>query len=122
EYVKILQEMILDDDFTVIRFFRRMDCAFSQKDQAKECLREALKILASKNDEYSRKAKNLLGRFDSCTNSYSVEQFWNGLKIREEQDKSRTDQLLLEEKKEQHLCLIDSNVITEHNQSSNRLT
>ena len=76
-----------------------MDCAFSQKDQAKECLREALKILASKNDEYSQKAKNLLGRFDNCTNSYSVEQFWNGLKIREERDKSRTDQLLLEEKK-----------------------
>ncbi|CAG8665857.1 12279_t:CDS:2, partial [Funneliformis mosseae] len=122
EYVKILQEMILDDDFIVIKFFRRIDCAFSQKDQAKECFREALKILASKDDEYSRKAKNLLGNFDNYTNSYSVRQYWDGLKIREERDKTRTDQFLLEEKKEQHLCLIDSNVITEHNQSSNRLT
>ncbi|CAB4376347.1 unnamed protein product [Rhizophagus irregularis] len=99
-----------------------MDCAFSQKDQAKECLREALKILASKDDECSRKAKNLLGNFDNYTNSYSVEDFWNGLKVREERGKTRADKLLLEEKKEQHLCLIDSNVITEHNQSSNRLT
>ncbi|RGB25444.1 hypothetical protein C1646_459381 [Rhizophagus diaphanus] len=122
EYVKILQEMILDDDFIVIKFFRRIDCAFSQKDQAEECFREALKILVSKDDEYSRKAKNLLGNFDNYVNSYSIRQYWNGLKIREERDKSRTDQFLLEEKKEQHLCLIDSNVITEHNHSSNRLT
>ena len=99
EYVKILQEMILDDDFIVIKFFRRIDCAFSQKDQAKECLREALKILASKDDECLRKAKNLLGNFDIYTNSYSVENFWNGLKIREERGKTHTVQLLLEEKK-----------------------
>ncbi|CAI2178972.1 7732_t:CDS:2 [Funneliformis geosporum] len=32
--------------------------------------------------------------------SYSVEQCWNGLKLREERDKTRTDQLILEEKKD----------------------
>ncbi|CAI2179185.1 13135_t:CDS:2 [Funneliformis geosporum] len=69
----------------------------------RECLQEALKFLASKDDdeyEYSRKARSFLGNFDKYMDSYSVEQCWNGLKLREERDKTRTDQLILEEKKD----------------------
>ncbi|CAI2194175.1 14408_t:CDS:2 [Funneliformis geosporum] len=120
-HVKNLQELILKE-FTFIKFFKKIGYQFSQKAQARDSLREALKVLASEEDEYSQKAISLLDVFDEQMNSCAVEKYWNGLKVQNERDKTRTEQLVLEEKKEQHSCLIDSNVIIEHNRSSNRLT
>ncbi|RIA80486.1 hypothetical protein C1645_792432 [Glomus cerebriforme] len=120
-HVKVLKELFLGE-FSTIKFFKKIGYRFSQKAQARDSLQKALKTIASNDDEYSWKAKSLLDTFDEHMDSYTVELYWDGLKVQNERDKTLTDQLLLKEKKEQHLCLIDSNVITEHNQSSNILT
>ncbi|CAG8585652.1 5726_t:CDS:2 [Acaulospora morrowiae] len=121
DHVDVLKEVI-SLGFTASKFFKKIGYQFSQKDTAEGDLREAFKKLASMKDEHSRKAESFLNTIDEHMSSSSVVQYWNSVQIQNERDKTYTSQLVLEEQKKQHIVLIDSNVITEHNNSSNKLT
>ncbi|GES92985.1 hypothetical protein RCL_jg28269.t1 [Rhizophagus clarus] len=95
-HVKVLKELILGE-FSTIKFFKKIGYQFSQKAQARD------------------------NTFDEHMDSYTVELYWNDLKVQNERDKTLADQPVIEEKKKQHFCLIDSIVINEHNRSSNKL-
>ncbi|CAG8570445.1 6282_t:CDS:2, partial [Acaulospora morrowiae] len=120
-HIYILKEVI-SQGFTASKFFKKLGYQFSQKYQAEDDLRRTLKKLASMNDEYSQKAESLYNAIDKHLGSSNVEKYWNSVRIQDEQNKTRVNQIIVEEKKKQHKCLIDSNVITEHDISSNKLT
>ncbi|CAG8759450.1 18080_t:CDS:2, partial [Gigaspora rosea] len=122
DHIYILKEAI-SQGFTASKYFKKLGYQFSQKDQAEEDLRKTLNELASmSDDEHSRQAESLSNTIDKHLGSSTVEQYWNSAKIQEEQNTTRVNQIIVEEKKKQHKCLVDSNVITEHNISSNKLT
>ncbi|CAG8470647.1 16023_t:CDS:2, partial [Cetraspora pellucida] len=122
DHIYILKEVI-SQGFTAGKYFKKLGYQFSQKDQAEEDLRKTLNKLASMNDdEHFRQAESLSSMIDKHLGSSSVEQYWNSVKIRNEQNTTRVNQIIVEEKKKQHKYLVDSNVITEHNISSNKLT
>ncbi|CAG8446616.1 10664_t:CDS:2 [Funneliformis mosseae] len=73
------------------------------------------------DDEYSQRAESLSNVIDKQLYSINVEQYWNSVRIQNEQNTTRVNQIIMEEKKKQHKCLVDSNVITEHDISSNKL-
>src|SRR5688572_11785833 len=102
-HVKVLKGLILDE-FSAVTFFKRMGYQFSQKSQARDNLQEALKTLATNDDEYSRKARSILDFFDEHMDSYLVKHYWNGLELQNEREKTRTGQLVIEEKKVSIYC------------------
>ncbi len=51
------------------------------------------------DNEYSQKANSLLNTIDEHLDSQIVNQYWNGVKVQNEQDESRVKQLVLQEKK-----------------------
>ncbi|RIA93648.1 hypothetical protein C1645_735412 [Glomus cerebriforme] len=59
-YIELLKEIILDENFTINKFFRKIDLPFIQKKQAKNILYNALKSIKSKNNKQSIKARKLL--------------------------------------------------------------
>ncbi|CAG8722259.1 450_t:CDS:2, partial [Funneliformis caledonium] len=121
DHIYILKEVI-SEGFTASKFFKKLGYQFSQRDQAEDDLRKILKKLASMNDdEYSQRAESLSNVIDKQLYSINVEQYWNSVRIQNEQNTTRVNQIIMEEKKKQHKCLVDSNVITEHDISSTKL-
>ncbi|CAG8485151.1 8308_t:CDS:2 [Ambispora leptoticha] len=122
DHIYILKEVI-SQGFTANKFFKKLGYQFSQREQAEEDLRKTLKKLASMNDdEHFRQAESLSNAIDKHLGSSTVKQYWNSVQIQEEQNTTRINQIIVEEKKKQHKYLVDSNVVTEHNMSSDKLT
>ncbi|CAG8726646.1 17601_t:CDS:2, partial [Funneliformis caledonium] len=84
---------------------------------AEETLLETLKIIELEDGEYSVTAKKLLGNFREIINSLSVQNFWNSLNVREEKAKTRTAQVILQEKEEQNACQVRIGVLDENIQT-----
>jgi len=55
--------------------------------------------LTTISDAYSRQAESLSDTIDKHLCSSSVELYWNGIRIKEEQNTTRINQLTMEEKK-----------------------
>ncbi|CAG8678438.1 17723_t:CDS:2, partial [Racocetra fulgida] len=99
DHIYILKEAI-SQGFTASKYFKKLGYQFSQKDQAEEDLRKTLNELASmSDDEHSRQAESLSNTIDKHLGSSTVEQYWNSAKIQEEQNTTRVNQIIVEEKK-----------------------
>lgn len=94
-YVELLKEIIFDENFTVVKFDKKIDFPFVQKTKAEEVLYKALETVASENNV---KAQKLLVNFNELINSTSVKTFWNGVYIRDEINKTQCIKNILKEK------------------------
>ncbi|RHZ47141.1 hypothetical protein Glove_590g3 [Diversispora epigaea] len=117
-YVELLKEIIFDENFTVVKFYKKIDFPFVQKTKAEEVLYKALETIASENNV---KARKLLVNFNELINSTSVKTYWNGVYIRDERNKTQCIKNILKEKEDQEACQIKSNVLDEHIIESNLL-
>ncbi|CAG8562826.1 14161_t:CDS:2, partial [Dentiscutata heterogama] len=117
-YVELLKEIIFDENFTVVKFYKKIDFPFVQKTKAEEVLYKALETVASEDNV---KAQKLLVNFNELINSNSVKIYWNGVYIRDEKNKSQYIRNILKEKRDQEACQIESNVLEEHIIESNLL-
>ncbi|GES73741.1 hypothetical protein GLOIN_2v1528288 [Rhizophagus clarus] len=120
-YIESLKEIILDENFTIIKFFRKIDLPFIQKEQAENVLYNALKTIESENNKQSMKAGKLLVNFNELINSNSVRDYWNSICIRNEKSETQIMQHLTKEKEEQEICHVRSNVLNEHIIESDRI-
>ncbi|CAG8658009.1 24996_t:CDS:10, partial [Cetraspora pellucida] len=115
-YVELLKEIIYDEDFTVVQFYKKINFSFFQRTQAEGVLYEALKTLASENNT---KARRLLVNFNELIDSNSVNAYWDGVCISNERSETRRVKSILKEKEDQEACRIKSNVLDEHIIESN---
>ncbi|CAG8637060.1 4848_t:CDS:2, partial [Gigaspora rosea] len=110
-YVELLKEIIVDENFTFVKFYKKIDFPFVQKAKAEEVLYKALETVASENNT---KAQKLLVNFNELINSTSVKIYWNSVYVRDERDKTKLFRTILKEKLDQEDCQIKSNVLDEH--------
>ncbi|CAG8699617.1 11942_t:CDS:10, partial [Acaulospora morrowiae] len=111
DYVRLLEEILSSEKVTAIRFFKKAEFTFSQKENAEKALFETLGIIKSKDGAHSVKAARLLHNFDNFINSFAVQQYWNDLKVIAEKTVTNTAQIILQEKEEQNACQIRTNVL-----------
>ncbi|RHZ90270.1 hypothetical protein Glove_1g45 [Diversispora epigaea] len=114
DYVKLLEEILSSEFINAIRFFKKAEFTFSQKEEAEKVLFGALEIIESKGGIHVVTAKRLLRNFDNFIGSFNVQQYWSGLKVREEKTATNTAQIILQEKEEQNACQIRSNILEEN--------
>ncbi|RIB21595.1 hypothetical protein C2G38_2299434 [Gigaspora rosea] len=94
-YVELLKEIIVDENFTFVKFYKKIDFPFVQKAKAEEVLYKALETVASENNT---KAQKLLVNFNELINSTSVKIYWNSVYVRDERDKTKLFRTILKEK------------------------
>ncbi|CAG8575716.1 5230_t:CDS:2, partial [Scutellospora calospora] len=114
DFVELLENILLSGEVNAVKFFKKTEFTFSQKEEAEKALFKALEIINSKNDIHAVIAKRLLYNFDNFISSSNVEQFWSSLRIREEKTTTNTAQIILQEKEEQNACQIRTNMLEEN--------
>ncbi|RHZ81286.1 hypothetical protein Glove_122g131 [Diversispora epigaea] len=100
DYVKLLEGILSSGDISAIRFFKKAEFTFSQKEEAEKALFKALEIVISKDDIHAITAKRLISNFDKFISTFSVQQYWNRLNVRAEKTTTSTAQIILQEKEE----------------------
>ncbi|CAG8535235.1 18471_t:CDS:2 [Gigaspora margarita] len=114
DFVELLEKILSSGEVSAVKFFKKAEFTFSQKEEAEKALFRALEIINSKNDIHAVIAKRLLCNFDNFIGSFSVEQFWSSVRVREEKTTTNTAQIILQEKEEQNACQIRTNMLEEN--------
>ncbi|CAG8695606.1 3758_t:CDS:2, partial [Ambispora gerdemannii] len=105
--------------FGFVKFFKSLEYRFSQRDQAERDLKRSLEVVASENGELSSKAQEMLRKFDPMINSSYVERYWTSTRVNEEREKTRSEEIISNEKEEQHFFNLKSNIAMEHDVARN---
>ncbi|CAG8547968.1 13436_t:CDS:2, partial [Funneliformis caledonium] len=119
-YAELL-EVILAKGYGLTKFFGKINFPFSEKQQAEKILSEALKIIVTEGGEQASKAFYILDKFDAHINSNDVKSFWEDVRLQNEQVKTRSNQLILTEKKKQQFIQVESNIVEQHFIASDKL-
>ncbi|CAG8684505.1 15583_t:CDS:2, partial [Funneliformis mosseae] len=119
-YAELL-EVILAKGYGLTKFFGKINFPFSEKQQAEKILSEALKIIVTEGGEQASKAFYILDKFDAHINSNDVKSFWEDVRLQNEQVKTRSNQLILTEKKKQQFIQVESNIVDQHFIASDKL-
>ncbi|CAG8639151.1 7142_t:CDS:2, partial [Ambispora gerdemannii] len=120
DYVKVLEGILSSGNISAIRFFKKAEFTFSQKEEAEKTLFKTLKIVISKDDIHAITAKRLINNFDKFISTFSVQQYWNSLNVRIEKTITSTAQIILQEKEEQNACQIRCNMLEKNIKSLTR--
>ncbi|CAG8550181.1 10810_t:CDS:10, partial [Scutellospora calospora] len=90
DFVELLEKILSSGEVNAVKFFKKTEFIFSQKEEAEK----ALEIINSKDDIHN--------------------QFWSSLRIREEKTTTNTVQIILQKKEEQNACQIRTNLLEEN--------
>ena len=99
----------LASGFGIVRFFKILEYRFSQRDQAERDLKRSLEEIASENGELSPKAQEILRNFDTMIKKLSMERYWSSTKVNEEREKTRSEEIISNEREVSRMSYLSIN-------------
>ena len=99
----------LASGFGIVRFLKILEYRFSQRDQAERDLKRSLEEIASENGELSPKAQKILRNFDTKIKKLSVERYWSSTKVNEEREKTRSEEIISNEREVSRMSYLSIN-------------